>query len=86
MKFSYSRVGCFGSCPRKYKYQYVDHLKTLPETNADNALYLGLALHKGIETGSVDEGLMEYKSHYNIIEDEHINWMIQLEPTSLLDL
>jgi hypothetical protein len=79
LKFSYSRVGTFGSCPRKYQYQYIDHLKTIPETNADNALYLGLALHKGIETGSVDEALVEYKSHYNIIEDEHINWMIQLE-------
>lgn len=79
MRFSYSRVGCYASCPRKYKYQYIDHLKTIPETNADNALYLGLALHKGIETGSVDEALAEYKRHYNIIEDEHINWMIQLE-------
>lgn len=79
MRFSYSRVGCFASCPRKYKYQYVDHLKTIPETNPDNALYLGLALHKGIETGSVDAALAEYKSHYNIIEDEHINWMIQIE-------
>jgi hypothetical protein len=57
----------------------VDHLKTIPETNPDNALYLGLALHKGIETGSVDAALAEYKSHYNIIEDEHINWMIQIE-------
>lgn len=79
MRFSYSRVGCFASCPRKYKYQYIDHLRTIPETNADNALYLGLALHKGIETGSVDAALAEYKSHYNIIEDDHISWMIQLE-------
>jgi hypothetical protein len=54
-------------------------LKTLPETNADNALYLGLAVHKGIETGSVEEAVAEYKSHYNILTDVNINWLIQLE-------
>jgi hypothetical protein len=57
----------------------VDKLKTLPETNADNALYLGLAVHKGLETGSVAEAIAEYKSHYNILTDENINWIMQLE-------
>lgn len=79
MKFSYSRLGCFVNCPYQYRLKYIDKLKTIPETNADNALYLGLGVHKGIETGSVEEGLEEYKSHFNIIEDAHINWMIQLE-------
>lgn len=79
MRFSYSRVGCFAECPMKYKFRYIDKLKTIPEGNADNPLWLGLALHKGIETGSVEAALEEYKSHYNIITDENINWMIQLE-------
>ena len=79
MRFSYSRVGCFASCPMKYKFQYIDKLKTIPEQNADNALYLGSALHKGIETGSVEAALEDYKSHYNIISDENINYMMQLE-------
>jgi hypothetical protein len=57
----------------------VDKLKTLPETNADNALYLGLAVHKGLETGSVEEAIAEYKSHYNVLTDENINWIMQLE-------
>jgi hypothetical protein len=59
--------------------RYYKKLKTLPETNADNALWLGLAMHKGIEESSVEAGITEYKSHYNIITDENINWIIQLE-------
>lgn len=78
MKFSYSRISCFGGCPYQYKLRYIDKLKTIPETNADNALYLGLALHKGIEE-DVEAGLAEYKSHFNVLTDEHINWLIQLE-------
>ena len=79
MRYSYSRIECFSKCPYQYKLRYVDKLKTLPETNADNALYLGLAVHKGIETGSVEEAVAEYKSHYNILTDANINWIIQLE-------
>jgi hypothetical protein len=58
--------------------QYKERLKTLPETNADNPLWLGLGLHKGIECG-VEAGIAEYKSHFNIIKDDHINWINQLE-------
>lgn len=79
MKFSYSRVSTYGQCPYKWFLQYIKELRTIPETNADNALYLGLGLHKGIETGSVEAGLEEYKSHFNIITDAHINFMMQLE-------
>lgn len=79
IRFSYSRVGCFAQCPAKYKFQYIDKLRTIPDTNPENALWLGLALHKGIETGSVEAALEEYKSHYNVITDENVNWMMQLE-------
>ena len=78
MKFSYSRVSSFGQCPYKWKLRYIDKLKTIPSTDADNALYLGLALHKGIEEG-VEAGLEEYKSHYNILTDDNINYLMQLE-------
>jgi hypothetical protein len=57
----------------------MDKLKTIPDTNADCPLWLGLALHKGIETGSVEAGIEEYKSHFYMLNDEHINWMMQLE-------
>lgn len=79
MRFSYSSVSTYSQCPYKWFLNYKEHLKTIPETDAGNALYLGLALHKGIETGSVEAALEEYKSHYNILTDENINWMIQLE-------
>ena len=79
MKYSYSNVSSFANCPYKWWLNYKDRLKTIPETNADNALWLGLALHKGIEEWSVEAGLEEYKSHYNIITDENLNWLMQLE-------
>lgn len=79
MRFSYSNISTFAKCPYQWKLRYLDKLKTLPETNADNALYLGLAVHKGIETGSVEKAVAEYKSHYNILTDANINWIMQLE-------
>lgn len=78
MKFSYSNISTFSQCPYRWFLQYKEKLKTLPETNADNALWLGLGLHKGIECG-VKAGIEEYKSHFNIITDEHINYILQLE-------
>lgn len=78
MRFSYSNISTFGTCPFQWLLKYVKKLKTLPETNADNPLWLGLGLHKGIECG-VEAGIEEYKSHFNIITDENINWIIQLE-------
>lgn len=78
MRFSYSRVGCFGNCPYQYKLRYIDKLKTIPDQEPDNALYLGLALHKGIETGDVEQGIQEYMSHYNILTDQNVNWIEQL--------
>lgn len=78
MRFSYSNISTFSQCPFRWYLQYKERLKTLPECNADNPLWLGLGLHKGIECG-VSEGIAEYKSHFNIITDEHINWITQLE-------
>lgn len=79
MRFSYSKVGCFAQCPYQYRLRYVDKLRLLPDANPDNALILGSALHKGIETGSVEAAVEYYKSQYNILTDEIINWSIQLE-------
>ena len=78
MRFSYSNISTFSQCPYRWYLQYRERLKTLPETNADNALWLGLGLHKGIECGT-EAGIAEYKSHFNILNDEHINYIMQLE-------
>lgn len=78
MRFSYSNISTFSQCPYRWYLNYKERLKTIPETNADNALWLGLGLHKGIECG-VEAGIAEYKSHFNIITDENINYIMQLE-------
>ena len=78
MRFSYSNISTFSTCPYQWFLKYRKHLKTIPETNADNALWLGLGLHKGIECG-VEAGIAEYKSHFNILTDENINYIQQLE-------
>lgn len=79
MRFSYSNISTFSHCPFQWFLKYKERLKTIPETNADNALYLGLGLHKGIETGSAELGVAEYQSHFNVLTDEIINYSIQLE-------
>ena len=79
MKYSYSNISTYSQCPYRWKLQYIDKLKTIPETNADNALWLGLGLHKGIETGSAELGVAEYQSHFNVITDEVLNYSMQLE-------
>lgn len=77
-QFSHSRVETFNSCPYKYQLRYVDKIKTIPADNADNALYLGTAMHTGIEKG-VEAGIKAYYDSFPIITDLHINESIKLE-------
>lgn len=58
--------------------RYVDGIKTLPDTEATNALILGTALHTGIEEG-LEAGLKAYIDAFPIISDAHINEMMKLE-------
>lgn len=58
--------------------RYVDRLKTIPNTDPDNALILGTALHTGIEEG-VDKSLDFYANSFPVLTDDHINEMIKLE-------
>lgn len=78
MRLSHSRVETFNSCPFKYRLRYLDKLKTIPNTDPDNALILGTALHMGIEQG-VDQALEFYQNSFPILTDEHVNEMIKLE-------
>ena len=78
MRFSYSNISTFSQCPYRWYLNYKERLKTIPETNPDNPLWLGLGLHKGIECG-VEAGIAEYKSHFNVLTDENINYIMQLE-------
>ena len=78
MQVSHSRVECFNQCPRKYQLRYLEGLTTIPDDAADNALFLGTALHTGLEVG-VEEAIQQYYSNYPIITDDHIDEAIKLE-------
>ena len=78
MRLSHSRVECFNKCPYQYRLRYLDKLKTIPNTDPDNALILGTALHTGIEEG-VNRALEFYQNSFPVLTDEHINELIKLE-------
>lgn len=77
-KYSYSRVSTFKTCPYLYKLRYVDRLSTYPSDDAANALYLGSAMHTGLEK-DVAHALEQYFGYYNVISDANINEAIKLE-------
>ena len=58
--------------------RYVERIGTIPNTDPDNALILGTALHTGIEQG-LNQALEFYQNSFPILTDEHINEMIKLE-------
>lgn len=77
-RYSYSRVSCYKSCPYQYKLRYIDKLETIPNTDANNALYLGTAMHTGIEK-TVKDALAQYYSNYPIKTDLQINEAMKLK-------
>lgn len=77
-QYSHSRVECFKSCAYRYKLRYGDKLKVIPADNADNALYLGTAIHTGIEKGT-QAGVQEYLNCFPVLTDEQVNETIKLE-------
>jgi len=78
MKFSYSRVSCYKTCPYQFKLKYIDKLETLPNTDANNALYLGSAMHTGIEK-TVKDALAQYFSNYPMQTDLQLNEAMKLK-------
>lgn len=78
MQASYSRIDCFKQCPYKFKLHYIDDIETIPDQDPANALNVGSALHKGIET-DIETAIKEYLSHYYVITDQIVNEIIKLE-------
>lgn len=78
-QFSYSRVDCFKRCPFQFGLRYIEHLKMLPNQDANNALYLGVAIHTGLEENSVKHAIKSYFSNYYCVNDLHYNEVIKLE-------
>ena len=56
----------------------MEGIDTIPNTDADNALILGTALHTGIEEG-VEQSLDFYQTSFPLLTDDHVNEMIKLE-------
>ncbi len=78
MQVSHSRVECFEGCPFKYRLKYVENLRTVKADNPDNALFLGTALHTGLEK-NVEAAIQEYYMQFPVITDAHVNEAIKLE-------
>ena len=75
--FGYSAVSTFEQCPYRYKLRHIDQLDTLPSDDPANALIIGTALHKAIET-DIDTAIQEYFDSYPVIDDLHVNEEIKL--------
>lgn len=75
--YSYSRVMLFKQCPYKYFVRYILKIKEEENFEATNALWLGTALHLGIDEG-VKEAEKNYFSNYYVIDDNHVNEAIKL--------
>jgi len=75
---SHSRVECFEKCPYQYDLRYNQSIRTIPPDNADNALFLGTALHTGLEK-NVEAAIHEYFMSYPCITDAHVNEAMKLE-------
>lgn len=58
--------------------RYCDRIQTIKSDEPDNALFLGTALHTGIEKG-VEAAVNEYFMQYPVITDAHINEAMKLE-------
>lgn len=64
MSFSYSRVECHDQCPYKYFLRYIEKIEPEPNQEPNNPLYLGTAIHEGIEKRSIEAAINSYKSNY----------------------
>ena len=78
MRKSVSRVGKYKNCPYQYKLHYIDGLKALPDQEADNALYLGTAIHEAFESGEVMKAIESYQSNYYALTTDHYSEEIKL--------
>ena len=77
-RFHFSTAECFENCPARWNYRYKEGIETIESDDPANALKVGTALHKGIET-DVDTAIHEYFMSYPVINDLHVNEQIKLE-------
>lgn len=77
-KFHFSTIQCFQNCPYRFKLRYLDELEVIDDSEADNPLKIGTALHRGQET-DLETAIHEYLMSYPVIDDTHITEVMKLE-------
>lgn len=76
-KTSYSRVGTFTQCPRKFAFNYVEGLTVPFNCDAANPLTIGTMLHECIEEG-VDEAIAKYVAKYPVMTDLMVDELMKI--------
>lgn len=77
-QYSYSRVSTYETCPRQYKFRYIDKLKIYDDYEADNPLIVGTALHTGIEE-NIEVARMYYRQQFPKITNKHVEEFMKIE-------
>lgn len=77
-KTSYSKVGTFTQCPRKYELRYIEGLEVPFNCDAANPLEIGTMLHECIELG-VGQAMRNYVAKYPVMTDLIVNELIKME-------
>lgn len=78
MRVSYSQIGAFEQCPYKWYLNYVEKMETIIEKQPSDALILGNALHKGLETRSINEAIKYYRENMNVGSDQCVHEEMKL--------
>ena len=89
MKVSYSKVNVWNTCPFRYKLEYLEHLEPKDDLRPDNPLFIGSAIHEGIEKNSIDEAVNSYLSHYPEVNSQNDLMVLYIKtvlPKALSDI
>lgn len=77
-RYSFTKLDTYKRCEMLFKLRYIDKLSCFPNTDdADNPLFLGQAMHVGIEKG-VDASISYYEDLYPITTDLMIDEEMKL--------
>lgn len=74
-----SEIETFNVCPYQYDLKYRQGINTVKDQSANNALYLGTAIHLGAETRDIRAAIKNYYSNYYAISEKHIEEAMKLE-------
>jgi len=70
-RVSYSKISTWNECPFKYRLQYIEKLEVKDSTDPASPLYIGTAVHTGIEKHSIEAAIESYKSNFTELTEEH---------------